>query len=90
MKTMTPKEIAVEFGTDGRTLRKFLRSITPVEDRPGKGSRWSIPASKSQLTKLQKNFDAWVEARAAKVEDQVTDEVTTPEVEVDEETTETE
>ena len=61
--TSTPKEVAQEFGTDAKTLRKFLRSITPVEDRPGKGSRWEIPATKKALTKLQTRFNEWETAR---------------------------
>jgi hypothetical protein len=59
MKTLTPKEIAVEFQTDPKTLRKFLRSITPKDDQPGKGSRWSVPANAKSLTKLRSQFDAW-------------------------------
>jgi hypothetical protein len=62
--TSTPKEVAQEFGTDAKTLRKFLRSITPIEDRPGKGGRWSLPATKKQLTTLRKRFDEWETARA--------------------------
>ena len=59
VKTATPKEIALEFGTTGKTLRKFLRSITPKEDQPGKGGRWSIPAAKRDMTALRTRFDAW-------------------------------
>lgn len=61
--TMTPAEFAVEVGSDGRTVRKFLRSITPKEDQPGKGSRWSLPATKREVTKLQKQFAEWSEAQ---------------------------
>lgn len=70
-KTMTPKEIAVQFETDGRTVRKFLRSITPVEDRPGKGSRWAIE-SRSTRT-LRKQFDTWLAAKAAKAAEEATE-----------------
>jgi hypothetical protein len=62
MKTMTPKEIAVEFGTDARTLRKFLRSTLP-DAAPGKGSRWSIEAR--QVRSLRTKFDKWDAARNA-------------------------
>jgi len=62
-KTMTPKEIAAEFGTDPRTLRKFLR--TDARDRgvatPGKGSRWEIEAR--SVRSLRKRFDSWIAAR---------------------------
>jgi hypothetical protein len=98
MKTLTPKEIAVDFGTDPKTLRKFLRSITPVDDRPGKGSRWSIPGNAKNLKSLRTQFDAWEikrkedaarraeEAAAQAATDEVEDdatEVTTDEVNED-------
>lgn len=64
-KTMTPKEIAAQFGTDPRTLRKFLR--TDARDRgaetPGKGSRWEIEAR--SVRSLRKRFDVWNAARTA-------------------------
>lgn len=58
-KTITPNELGTEFGTDGRTARKFLRSITPKDEQPGKGSRWAIPGTKTELNKLRKQYDAW-------------------------------
>lgn len=57
--TLTPTELGSEFGTDGRTVRKFLRSITPREEQPGKGSRWAIDGSKRNVTRLQKQFNEW-------------------------------
>lgn len=67
-QTMTPADLATELGTDARTVRKFLRSITPKENQPGKGSRWSI--EKKQLRSLRSKFDkfqkAQAEARAAR------------------------
>lgn len=59
MTNMTTNELATALSTDGKTVRKFLRSITEKENQPGKGSRWSIPANKSQLTKLAKQFADW-------------------------------
>lgn len=56
---MTPAEFAVEVDSDGRTVRKFLRSITPREEQPGKGSRWSLPATKRDITRLKKQFAEW-------------------------------
>lgn len=56
---MTPTEFAATVDSDGRTVRKFLRSITPREDQPGKGSRWELPATKRDITKLQKQFREW-------------------------------
>lgn len=51
---MTPSQVATEFGTDARTMRKFLRSITPKDAQPGKGSRWEI--KKAELRGLRKKF----------------------------------
>jgi hypothetical protein len=80
-KTMSPSEIAVEFESNGREVRKFLRSITPKDEQPGKGSRWSVPANATQLKKLRKQFDEWALAKAPADEpepeetDDATDEV---------------
>lgn len=49
---MTPKEIAIEFDTDAKTIRKFLRSLT--DDRAGKGGRWEIDAD--DLDELRTRF----------------------------------
>lgn len=58
-KTLTPKEIAAEFGTSPKKARKFLRSdASGIADiAPGKGGRWAIPANRVKT--LQKRFDAW-------------------------------
>ena len=82
-QTMTPADLATELGTDARTVRKFLRSITPKENQPGKGSRWSIEKKqlrslRSQYTKFQK---AQAEAKAAREAAAAADE---NETEVDE------
>ena len=67
---MTPAEFAEKVDSDGRTVRKFLRSITPKDEQPGKGSRWSLPANKQSVTKLSKQFREWsakqAEERAAR------------------------
>jgi hypothetical protein len=72
MSTMTPTEFASVVGSDGKTVRKFLRSITPREAQPGKGSRWALPATKRDVTKLQKQFNEWsakqAEERAARAQ----------------------
>jgi hypothetical protein len=57
--TMTPAELAPVLGTDSKTLRKFLRSCTPKEDQPGKGGRWSISATKKDITSMKKRFNEW-------------------------------
>src|SRR5688500_37512 len=68
-KTLTAKELAEKLGTDGRTVRKFLRSDARSNgsETPGKGPRWVIEAN--QVRSLQKRFDAWNAARAEKVEE---------------------
>lgn len=63
-ETMTPTTFASRVDSDGRTVRKFLRSITPKDEQPGKGSRWVMPTTKRELTKLEKQFAAWTEANA--------------------------
>lgn len=52
---MTPKELANQFGTDPKTIRKFLRSI--ATERPGKGGRWTIPTE--MIPELEERFAAW-------------------------------
>lgn len=64
MSSMTPTEFATTVDSDGKTVRKFLRSITPREEQPGKGSRWTLPAGKRDLTRLQKQFREWSAAQA--------------------------
>lgn len=49
---MTPKELAAELGTDPKTCRKFLRSITDA--RAGKGGRWAIDSA--DLPALKERF----------------------------------
>jgi len=55
--TLTPKELAVRFNTDPRTLRKFLRSEDGKGMRVGKGQRWAIEAREAKS--LKRRFDAW-------------------------------
>lgn len=61
MATITVQDLAQELGTDARTTRKFLRSVTPKDDQPGKGSRWSI--EKKEIRSLRKKFTAFSEAQ---------------------------
>lgn len=77
MAQITTAEMASELGTDGRTLRKFLRSITPKEDQPGKGSRWSLEGNKRDIAKMRKQFSDWTAAQEKPAEEE------TPEAEVD-------
>jgi hypothetical protein len=85
----TPKDIALEFETTAKTLRKFLRKDEKAisangGETPGKGGRWAIPAS--QVKSLQKRFDAWIEANRSKQEDEVEEEEAVIEDEVTETT----
>lgn len=65
MATITVNELAVTLETDPRTTRKFLRSITPKDQQPGKGSRWSI--EKKSVRSLTSQFKKWTaENEAAK------------------------
>jgi hypothetical protein len=81
MKTMTTNEFATELDTTPRTLRKFLRSITPKDEQPGKGSRWVLPANATELRKAKKQFSDWsakqaeekAAREAAKAEAEVTE-----------------
>lgn len=65
MTAITTAQYAEELGTDARTARKFLRSITPKEEQPGKGSRWALTKPNAATRKA---FAAWDEARKAKAE----------------------
>ena len=53
--TMTPKELAVEFGTDAKSVRKWLRAMTanPV----GKGGHWALDVS--DINALRVSYDTY-------------------------------
>jgi hypothetical protein len=86
-KTITPAEFAAEVGSTGREVRKFLRSITPREEQPGKGSRWSLPGTKREVTSLSKRFADWQSAQEAarKAREEKAAEEATNETEVEDE-----
>ena len=62
---ITAAELASELGTDGRTARKFLRSITPRDEQPGKGRRWGIDGGKRNIAKMRKQFAEFAAAQEA-------------------------
>lgn len=66
MATQTPTAFAETVGSTGREVRKFLRSITPKESQPGKGSRWELPTGKREVAKLEKQFSGWKAEQAEK------------------------
>lgn len=76
MATMTTTEVAAEFGTDARTLRKFLRSEEGKNTKVGKGARWGI--EKRELRALRSRFAKWDEARTAPVADESPEAPETP------------
>lgn len=55
MAKMTPAELADALGTDPKTCRKFLRSITP--DRAGKGGRWVLDSDQTEM--FARRFESW-------------------------------
>lgn len=55
--TMTVPELATLLSTDGKTTRRFLRSITPKEGQPGKGGRWII--DEDQLDNLRDKYNSY-------------------------------
>jgi hypothetical protein len=59
MPIMTPKQIAASFDATPKRVRKFMRSETPADDRPGKGGRWAIDLNARSLAAMRKRFDAW-------------------------------
>lgn len=63
MANITTAELAEVLETNGREVRKFLRSITPKDEQPGKGSRWAIDGTKRSLNTMKKNFDTWKAAQ---------------------------
>lgn len=57
--SITPTEFAEQVGSDPKTVRKFLRSMTPRDAQPGRGHRWELPAGKRNTTRLTKQFKEW-------------------------------
>ena len=54
MATINIQDLSTALEANPRTVRKFLRSVTPVEDQPGKGGRWQI--EKRDVRSLTKKF----------------------------------
>lgn len=74
---LTAKQLASALGTDGKTVRKFLRSEF---GKVGQGQRWNIDPDK--VDELKTKFEAWGKRTRstkskdkAKVEDVPVDEV---------------
>jgi hypothetical protein len=69
--TMTTKDFAAALSTDPRTVRKYLRSVTPKSEQPGKGSRWELPGTKTAIAKHRKQFTKWTEDEAKRNADRL-------------------
>lgn len=63
--TLTTTELAAQLSTTPRTLRKFLRNQAMGV---GKGSRYALPATKREISSLNKKFIAWGADEAKKAE----------------------
>lgn len=59
---LSAKEAAKRIGTDGRTLRKFLRSQRGLV---GQGNRWAI--MEDEIDDLKEKFEAWQKPKAKEV-----------------------
>ena len=59
MATINIQDLSTALEANPRTVRKFLRSVTPVENQPGKGGRWQI--EKKDLRSLKKKFETYIE-----------------------------
>lgn len=81
MATITVADLAIALSTDARTTRRFLRSITPKDSQPGKGSRWAI--EKREVRGMTKKFAAFTaaenEKRAARAENDAKNAPAAPE-----------
>jgi predicted transcriptional regulator len=51
--------LADEVGTTPKELRKFLRSDTSGVEKVGKGGRYTIELTATQLTAMKKKFNKW-------------------------------
>jgi hypothetical protein len=63
MTTLTVSEFAAKIDATPREARKFLRSVTPADEQPGKGGRWAIEAK--AVRSLTSKFTKWAAERAA-------------------------
>jgi hypothetical protein len=62
VEVFSAKAVATMLGTDGRTLRKFLRS---TRGRVGQGNRWEIFAD--EIDDIRKGFEAFNKPKPAEV-----------------------
>lgn len=81
--TVTPAELALAFGTDPKTMRRFLRNVTQA--KAGKGGRWAISTDLVPELKTRwenRSASATVtELPVADDDEELTDEVDSEEIE---------
>lgn len=65
---MTTTDLAAQFETTPRELRKFLRTPESGIEPVGKGSRYALPSSKREVNSLRKRFDAFQAAKAEAID----------------------
>lgn len=65
MATINIAELATTLDASPREVRKFLRSVTPADEQPGKGGRWAI--EKRDVRSLTKKFAAYTAEKAPEV-----------------------
>jgi len=63
---ISPAALAVLLGADGLSIRRFLRSITPKEEQPGSGGRWSIDPA--DVEALRAHYVEFAKDRRAEAE----------------------
>lgn len=61
MATINIAELATTLDASPREVRKFMRTVTPADEQPGKGGRWAI--EKREVRSLTKKFAAYREER---------------------------
>ena len=74
MATINIQDLSTALEANPRTVRKFLRSVTPVEDQPGKGGRWQI--EKKNLRSLKKQFATFLVEHTRQAEAVLDEELT--------------
>jgi hypothetical protein len=63
MAQITVNELATTLESTPREVRKFLRSVTPLDEQPGKGGRWMI--EKSKVRSIKSQFAKYVASKEA-------------------------
>lgn len=64
----TTATLAPEVGTTPKELRKFLRTDLSGIESVGKGGRYTVELTATQLNSLKKKFTKWNEEKALKAE----------------------